>query len=92
MFRQRLHPAVRQTSKGDTEFDMSVTVLSASGKLCLADTAVIVLCSHSAHSTLLMGRRGFVGGHKHISLIWQPQTCEQADISLDVLVAAGSRT
>ena len=38
--RQQLNPAVRQTSKGDTEFDMSVTVLSASGEPCSYTIAV----------------------------------------------------
>ncbi len=31
--RQKLLPTMRQTQKGDTEFDMSVSVLSATGEL-----------------------------------------------------------
>lgn len=33
--RQRLLPNMRQTQKGDTEFDMSVSVLSATGESCV---------------------------------------------------------
>lgn len=63
---------VRQTSKGDTEFDMSVTVLAASGK----ETVTLAYVGVRAHNRLLLCRRDAVGGHKHLLVIWQPEACK----------------
>lgn len=50
-YRQRLLPKMRQTKRGDTEFDMSVSVLSDTGELLWEDTSTFLSFGNQRQGT-----------------------------------------
>ncbi|KAL3152095.1 hypothetical protein ABBQ32_001201 [Trebouxia sp. C0010 RCD-2024] len=73
-YRQRLHPTVCQTSKGDTEFDMSVTVLAASGETLWEDTSTFLSFGTQKRAPRKHGDEGDVQPHWDHYATWQMTT------------------